>query len=101
MFDVVCGNGHEAEQFAWSVDRLRACDTCGSDVTRVVKPSRAGIQPDDVPGGFWIENMTAQPLYFRSRSEHRAKMKELGLAPRVRHIGEQGGDRSRHTSRWI
>ncbi|KKW05441.1 MAG: hypothetical protein UY40_C0020G0018, partial [candidate division CPR1 bacterium GW2011_GWC1_49_13] len=51
--------------------------------------------------GFWIENMTAKPLFFESRSEHRKKMKELGLVPRVQHRGRPGSDKSVHTSRWV
>lgn len=101
MYDVRCAAGHEGEMFAFGADRLEPCRTCGSPVERILKPSRTSVQADDVPGGFWVENMQATPLYFRSKSEHRAKMKELGLIPRVRHIGEQGSDKSKHTSRWV
>ena len=51
---------------------------------------------DHVPGGFWIENMTARPLFFESKSEHRKKMKDLGLVPKVRHV-----DGDKHVKRWI
>lgn len=101
MYDVRCPQGHADEMFAHGADRLESCRTCGSPVERLLMPARTSAHSDDVPGGFWIENMAAEPLFFRSKSEHRRKMKELGLVPHVRHVGTQGGDKSRHTSRWV
>lgn len=100
MFDVQCANGHEAEQFAWDVARLRVCDTCGADVTRIVKPSRAAVIGDDIPGGETVENFAPTPLTFYSRSEKSRYMRAHGIRPRVQHVGVQGSDRSPHTSRW-
>lgn len=34
---------------------------------------------DEVPGGFWAENMTAQPEKFYSKSAWRARVASLGL----------------------
>lgn len=59
------------------------------------------IQPDEWPGGKTIENMGPEPITFRSRSEWRRAMKERGLVNAVRHVGEPGSDKSRHTSRWV
>ena len=60
------------------------------------RPSVGRYFQDQVPGGFWIENMTPEPLYFTSKSEHRKKMKELGLVERVRHV-----DGDKHVGRWV
>lgn len=38
---------------------------------------------------------------FRSRAEMNRVAKERGLVNRVEHIGTKGGDRNKHTTRWI
>lgn len=48
-----------------------------------------------------IENLSHEPIRFRSRSEKRAYMKATGQSEFVRHVGEPGSDKSRHTTRWI
>ena len=60
------------------------------------RPAGSRFFQDHVPGGFWIENMTHTPLFFETKSAHRAKMKELGLVSKVRHV-----DGSKQTSRWV
>lgn len=102
LFDTTCrGCGAEAEKFAHRVDALEPCIGCGAPVERVLRPSRVNVQADDVPGGFWVENMSATPMHFSSKSEHRAAMQRLGLRSHVKHQGTPGSDRSPHTSRWV
>jgi hypothetical protein len=48
-----------------------------------------------------IENMAPEPIHFTSRAEKRRYMKEHGIREKVRHVGEQGSDKSRFTSRWV
>ena len=48
-----------------------------------------------------IENLSPQPKRYRSRSELKRDMDAAGVEHRVRHIGEPGSDKSRHTSRWV
>ncbi len=59
------------------------------------------VVDDSIPGGMVIENMGPEPRTFYSRSEHKRAMKELGLTPKVRHVGVAGSDKSPHTQRWI
>jgi hypothetical protein len=99
MYDVQCANGHESEQFAWGTDRLRPC-ACGALVERVFR-SAVAIATDDIPGGLTIENLSHQPITFYSHSERRRYMKEHGIREHVRHVGEQGSDKSPHTTRWV
>jgi hypothetical protein len=48
-----------------------------------------------------IEHFSHVPERFRSRERMRQRMRELKLMPFVRHVGEQGSDKSKHTQRWI
>jgi hypothetical protein len=61
------------------------------------------IVPDSVPGGFVIENLSAQPQTFYSRSEHKRAMDKAGVVPMVRHMPSPGSDRNRerHTQRFV
>lgn len=56
---------------------------------------------DEIPGGMTIHNMTPTPETFYSKSEHRRRVKELGLEVRDTHVGHDGTDKSKHTTRWI
>jgi len=49
-----------------------------------------------------IENFTAQPQHFTSRSEKRQFMALHGIRERVRHVGlpGEGSDKSPHTVSW-
>ena len=96
IFDVRCVNGHEAEFIGQSTQvPAHRCDVCGETVERLFTVGRSTVIGDDVPGGFWVENMTPTPLFFRTKSAHRAKMKELGLVNKVRHVP---GDK--HVQAW-
>jgi hypothetical protein len=56
---------------------------------------------DSIPGGETIENLAPTPITFYSKSDKRRYLKEHGIREKVRHVGEQGSDKSRHTQRWI
>ena len=47
------------------------------------------------------EHFGANPEHFTSKSEMMRRAKELNLVPMVRHVGEQGSDKSTKTSRWV
>ena len=46
------------------------------------------------------ENVAHEPVRFTSKSEKRRYLKEHGLIEFVRHVGEPGSDKSKHTTRW-
>lgn len=69
-----------------------------------LEPRRAnGVIGDEID--VWVKNGLCHPggaaRHFTSRQELAAAAKERGLINYVRHVGTKGGDRSRHTSRWI
>ena len=49
----------------------------------------------------WNENVAHTPVHFTSRSERKRYLKDHGLVEMVRHVGQQGSDKSPHTTRWI
>lgn len=90
------------------------CETCGDEI-RVgdwpfCRPGRGhvpfvashlAIIDDSIPGGMVIENMSATPMTFYSKSDWRREMKARGLTNKVEHVGVPGSDKSPQTSRWI
>lgn len=64
-----------------------------------------GVTTDDIPGGIEIRhglvNADGSPRTFYSKSSIAKEAKARGLEQFVRHVGEQGSDKSRHTTRWI
>lgn len=56
---------------------------------------------DEIVGGFVQEHFGVQPETFYSKREMARRAKELGLVSMVRHVGEQGSDKSTKTSRWF
>lgn len=55
---------------------------------------------DSVPGGFVVENMTREPETFYSKSDHRRRVKELGLRIRDEHAPPPGTDKAKHSVKW-
>lgn len=52
--------------------------------------------PDDVPGGFVVENGFDEPTRFYSHSEHRAALAARGMELRPKWAGEH----DKHLTRW-
>jgi len=83
------------------------CEKCGATIHIGDFPfcphgtSNLTVADDSIPGGMTVENMGHEPRTFHSKSEWRRTMKERGLVHMVRHVPEQGSDKSKHTQRWI
>ena len=78
------------------------CPECGAPTERVWTSHAASIHGDDkFIGGLTLENLSHEPVTVYSRSELKREMDKRGLQPMVRHVGEQGSDRSKHTQRWV
>lgn len=58
------------------------------------------VIPDSIPGGLVLENMGATPVKVYSHSERKLEMAKRGLIEKVRHVGQNGTDKSRFTTRW-
>lgn len=92
-------------------ERSMTCELCGLELVIGSWPfCRDGHAPatqlfnvisDEIPGGFVQEHFGPTPETFYSKSEMARRAKELGLTPFVRHVGEQGSDKSSKTSRWV
>jgi hypothetical protein len=81
--EILCPEGHVTER-VWSSSARSA-----------------SVVDDSIPGGVWIENLGNNWRKFYSKSDIARAAKEQGVEPFVRHVGTQGGDRSKHTTRWI
>ncbi len=79
------------------------CQKCGGVTERVWLTKAATVIGDEVD--VWIENGLChpggRPRHFRSKAEIARAAKEAGLTNVVRHLGTKGGDKSKHTTRWI
>lgn len=100
-YDFVCAAGHEQDDVIVPYGTRPACPVCGAVTEILWKSSFPNIINDEIPGGMTIHNMTATPETFYSKSEHRRRVKELGLENTVQHVGQDGTDKSKFTSRWI
>ena len=79
-----------------------ACPTCGKPTVRVFQGSRSpAVIGDEFIGGLTLENLGHEPVTVHSRTELKREMQARGLKPFVRHVGEQGSDKSKHTTRWV
>lgn len=83
------------------------CTACGKELIVGEWPfcphgfSNLSVVGDDIPGGFTQEHFGHEPEVFYSKQAMARRAKELGLESFVRHVGEQGSDKSKHTQRWI
>lgn len=59
------------------------------------------VQDDSFPGGQYFEHVSHTGETFYSKTELKSFLKATGQMEYVRHVGEQGSDKSKHTSRWI
>ena len=57
---------------------------------------RGTAVPDDVPGGFWIENAWTEPRKFYSQSEY-----ESALAADNKMLAPRWAQGSKHLDRWV
>ena len=78
------------------------CDHCGKELQVSDWPfcphgtSKLVVVPDDVPGGFVVENGFDQPTRFDSHSAHERALAERGLEIRAKNAGQD----DRICSRW-
>lgn len=77
------------------------CRDCGNSTEKVWVGSMPNIIDDTI--NETIENLSATPQHFTSRSEKRIWLKSHGFEEHVRHVGlpGEGSDKSPHTSRWV
>lgn len=79
------------------------CDACGTPTVRAWLTTYPNVIGDEIDirienGLCWPDDT---PRRFTSKQEIKRAAKEAGLDNCVRHVGRAGGDRSKHTSRWV
>ncbi len=99
-YDFLCAQGHEQRDVIVPYGTRPNCPECGAATEILWSQSFPNIIRDEIPGGMTVHNMTATPETFYSKSEHRRRMKELGLENTVRHVGHDHTDKSPYTTRW-
>ena len=98
LLDFVCANGHEQIDVRVCAGDRPSCPTCGAATDILWRSSFPNVIRDECD--FTTDHMTGQPEHFTSRSEHRRRVKELGLRIRDEHNPPPGSDRSKFTTRW-
>lgn len=82
------------------------CEKCGGELVIGSWP----FCPDHSPGfsnvvgdecDVYQEHFSKDVEHFDSKQAMARRAKELGLQPFVRHVGDQGSDKSSKTQRWI
>lgn len=101
VFDFRCQRcQHTQDHYVYNISERQLC-YCGGEMDRVLLTAPTMI-PDSIPGGQVIENLTATPRRFYSRTEIKDQMRVLGVESKVQHLGNaEGGDRCKQTQRWI
>ena len=81
---------------------LVVCVKCSVATERVWLSHPPAVAGDecDITIRHGLVNEDGSPRHFTSKAEIARVAKEKGLFNRVEHLGRQGGDRSKHTTRW-
>jgi hypothetical protein len=98
MWDLKCSCGWERDD-TFVIGEWPSCPQCGAAVSKVWKGKFPSVVDDTIHET--IENLGPTPVTFTSRSDKRTYLKMHGISEKVRHVGEAGSDKNRHTSRWI
>ncbi len=102
MFDVECPICKWSRSDCYETSYRKTLCPEGHATVHVLKPSRVAIQTDEAfIGGKTFENLGPTPVTVYSRQELQREMDKRGLTYKTRHVGASGGDKSKHTSRWI
>ena len=105
MFDFACPHDHIEEHYIarWTGNETSMCSLCSEISTRVFVPGHANSvigDEIDVTIQHGLCHADGTPRRFRSREALRKAEKAAGWEPFVRHVGAEGSDRSKFTSRW-
>jgi hypothetical protein len=87
---------------------MSECHSCGKSLEVGDWPycphgrAKMSVIDDTIAGGArYFENLGPERVWVESKSQLRAELSARGLRPRVQHVGEQGSDKSRNTTRWV
>lgn len=97
MYDFKCLKCEKECEKVVPIGATAWCE-CGGRLEKYWGTSFPSVRGDEIDET--IENLTAQPQHFTSRSEKRLWLKMHGTEEHVRHVGVLGSDKSPHTTRW-
>lgn len=108
MYDRRCKACQVVMEDCWepiTMEEQPACP-CGGETERVwIMGSANSVIGDDIPGGLYIKhgicNADGSPRRYDSKSSIKRAAADKGYVNHVVHIGAQGSDKSKHTSRWV
>jgi putative FmdB family regulatory protein len=84
--------------------REGVCPSCKGPMPRVILPGKAnaviGDEIDVTIRHGLCDAVTGEPVRWRSREALMKEAEKRGLTNRIEHLGEQGSDKSRATTRW-
>lgn len=101
LYDYHCEMCGKDEERASTISARHEQDcSCGGHLTKLVTIAPS-VAADTIIGGFTQEHFGDQPETFYSKRAMLKRADDLGLKPFVRHVGDQGSDKSKRTSRWI
>ena len=98
FYDRICHCGWTAIDVLEAIETVHACPDCGMQTERAWLTKPSNVIGDECD--FVSHNGEKQPVRFRSKAEHKRWLKERGWRIKDDHVGEQGTDKSRFTSRW-
>ena len=104
MYDRKCPNcGVETIDCLEPVNAPAPICPCGTETERVwlSKPPAAVGDECDVTIRHGLCHPDGSPQRFTSKAEIARQAKARGLVNMVRHQGTSGGDRNKHTTRWV
>jgi len=83
-----------------SVRKVTNCE-CGGQLENLYRPNHVIGDEIDVEIKHALCNADGTPRRFRSRQELNRAAKAAGYTNYVEHLGTKGGDKSKHTQRWV
>lgn len=100
-YDFECLKCGEKKERIVPIGAVVWCQTCSGRMEKYWGTRFPSVHGDEIDET--IENLTAQPQHFTSRSEKKLFLKMLGAEEHVRHVGMpgDGSDKSPHTVRWV
>ena len=102
IYDLTCKNNHIQRDLYLNLGERPPCPECG-EATETLWDKTANVIGDECD--IWIRhgicNEDGSPRHYTSKEEMRRETERRGLTNKVVHTPERGGDKSKHTSRWI
>lgn len=102
VYDLTCPAGHEQLDILLKLGERPPCPTCGGPTETLWRGGSSVISDEcDVWIRHGICETDGSPKRYTSKTDMRREAEKRGLTNNVRHVGEPGSDKSRHTSRWV